>query len=137
MTRNSPWVWYGALLLVGAALWTVTRIFPAHLPLFLPWEFHWVEFLGTFLTLAWFWRGTQIRPSEAQPALWRKACFGLGGLSFYGVLQPGIDYSPQHRFFAHGWAHVVLHHAGACLIAGGMSGPVGRAGVRDFRKPLV
>src|ERR1700742_1185197 len=137
MTRNSPWVWYGALLLVGAALWTVTRIFPAHLPLFLPWEFHWVEFLGTFLTLAWFWRGTQILPSEAQPALWRKACFVLGVLSFYVVLQTRIDYYAQHLFFAHRWAHFVLHHAGAFLIAMGMSGPVLCAGVPDFLKPLV
>ena len=98
--------------------------FPAHLPVFLPWEFHWAEFLATVLTLAWFWRGTRILPRDRQPSLWRKACFVAGILSFYIVLQTRIDYYAQHLFFAHRWAHFVLHHAGAFLIALGMSGPV-------------
>ena len=137
MTRISPWAQYGALLVAGAALWTVGRVYPAHLPVFLPWEFHWAEFLATFLTLAWFWRGLQILPRKAQPALWRKICFVLGVLSFYAVLQTRIDYYAQHLFFAHRWAHFVLHHAGAFLIAMGMSGPVLHAGMPDFLKPLV
>ena len=61
----------------------------------------------------------------------------LGVLSFYIVLQTRIDYYAQHLFFAHRWAHFVLHHAGAFLIALGMSGPVLYAGMPDFLKPLV
>jgi len=137
MTRMSPWVWYGALLAAGAALWTIGRVAPAHLPVFLPWEFHWVEFLATFLSLAWFWRGSQLLPRDGQPALWRKASFVLGILSFYIVLQTRVDYYAQHLFFAHRWAHFVLHHAGDFLIALGMSGPVLYAGMPDFLRPLV
>jgi putative membrane protein len=40
-------------------------------------------------------------------------------------------------FFVHRWAHFVLHHAGAFLIALGMSGPVLFAGMPDFLKPLI
>ncbi len=137
MTRISPWVWYGALLLAGAVLWITGRAFPAHLPIFLPWEFHWAEFLATVLVLAWFWRGLQILPKDRQPTMWRKASFVLGVLSFYAVLQTRIDYYAQHLFFAHRWAHFVLHHAGAFLIALGMSGPLLYAGMPDFLKPLV
>ena len=53
-------------------------------------------------------------------------------LSFYIVLQTRIDYYAQHLFFAHRWAHFVLHHAGAFLIAMGMSGPVLYAGMPGF-----
>ena len=137
MTRISPWFWYGALLVMGAALSTVVYAFPAHLPIFLPWQFHWVEFLGTFLTLAWFWRGLQVLPGDQQPPLWRKLCFVAGVLSFYVVLQTRVDYYAQHMFFVHRWAHFVLHHAGAFLIALGMSGPVLFAGTPEFLKPLV
>ena len=137
MTRISPWVWYGALLVMGAALATIVHAFPAHLPIFLPWEFHWAEFLGTFLILAWFWRGLQILPKDQQPALWRKLCFVAGVLSFYVVLQTRVDYYAQHMFFVHRWAHFVLHHAGAFLIALGMSGPALFAGMPEFLKPLV
>ncbi|HXR96050.1 MAG TPA: cytochrome c oxidase assembly protein [Rhizomicrobium sp.] len=137
MTRTSPWVWYGALLVAGAVLSTISHAFPAHLPVFLPWQFHWVEFLATFLILAWFWRGLQVLPKTRQPALWRKICFVVGVLSFYVVLQTRVDYYAQHMFFVHRWAHFVLHHAGAFLIALGMSGPVLFAGMPEFLKPLV
>jgi putative membrane protein len=137
MTRISPWAWYGALLVAGALLSTIVQAFPAHLPIFLPWQFHWVEFLATFLTLAWFWRGLQVLPKAQQPALWRKICFMVGVLSFYVVLQTQVDYYAQHMFFVHRWAHFVLHHAGAFLIALGMSGPVLFAGMPEFLKPLV
>jgi putative membrane protein len=137
MARISPWIWYGALLLAGAVLWTVVRLFPAGLPMFLPWEFHWVEFLATFLALGWFGRGLFLLPPAQRPAPWRQACFVLGVLSFYIVLQTRIDYYAQHLFFAHRWAHFVLHHAGAFLIAMGMGGEALFAGMPDFLKPLA
>lgn len=137
MTRTSSWAWYGLLLLAGAALFVTGQLFPAHLPVFLPWEFHWTEFLATFLALAWYGQGIRILPKAERPAPWRIASFVLGVLSFYIVLQTRIDYYAQHLFFAHRWAHFVLHHAGAFLIAMGMGGPALYAGMPGFLRPLV
>jgi len=135
MTRQVPWLWYGALLLAGATLYIISARLPADLPVFLPWEFHWPEFLATTLALAWFARGLKLVAEP--PPLWRRICFVVGLLSFYVVLQTRLDYYAQHLFFAHRWAHFVLHHAGAFLIALGMSGPTLYAGMPDFLKPLV
>ena len=137
MTRQSSWLQYGALLLAGAGLDIACRFFPADLPAFLPWEFHWPEYLACTLALAWFWRGLNILPQSERPAPWRSACFVAGIASFYIVLQTHLDYYAQHMFFVHRWAHFVLHHLGAFLIALGMSGPVLFAGMPDFLKPLV
>ena len=137
MMRTSSWAWYGLLLLAGAVLSVTGQLFPAHLPLFLPWEFHWVEFLAAFLALAWYGHGIQILPQAHRPAIWRIACFVLGVLSFYVVLQTRIDYYAQHLFFVHRWAHFVLHHAGAFLIAMGMGGEALYAGMPGFLRPLV
>jgi putative membrane protein len=137
MKTDRDWLWYGALLALGAVLDIVCRFFPAELPVWMPWEFSWPEYLACTLTLAWFWRGRKILARSAHPPLWRQALFVLGVASFYVVLQTRIDYYAQHLFFAHRWAHFVLHHAGAFAIAMGMSGPVLYAGMPDFLKPLV
>jgi putative membrane protein len=129
------WLWYGGLLALGAALYLVCRLYPADLPFFLPWEFSWPIYLVTALILAWFFRGLKLLPHH--PPLWRSICFVLGVASFWIVLQTRIDYYAQHMFFVHRWAHFVLHHAGAFLIALGMSGPVLFAGMPDFLKPLI
>lgn len=129
------WAGYGALLLLGAVLDFVVRTYPADLPVWMPWEFNWPEYLAVTLSLAWFFRGLKVLPREFHPALWRKISFVAGVLSFYIVLQTQIDYYAQHMFFVHRWAHYVLHHGGAFLIALGMSGPVLWAGMPDFLKP--
>jgi len=130
-------VWYAAMLLVGAALYAICRFYPAELPVWLPWEFSWLEYLATLLTLTWFARGLKSLPAERHPAMWRLICFVAGVASFYIVLQTRIDYYAQHMFFVHRWAHFVLHHAGAFLIAIGMSGPVLWAGMPKFLKPVA
>jgi putative membrane protein len=135
MTGRAAWLWYCALLLAGSGLYLVSAGFPADLPAFLPWEFHWPEFLAFVLVLAWFARG--LTRVAAPPAVWRQACFVAGMIAFYVVLQTRVDYYAQHLFFMHRWAHFVLHHAGAFLIALGMSGPVVFAGLPDFLKPVV
>ncbi|HEX3755422.1 MAG TPA: cytochrome c oxidase assembly protein [Rhizomicrobium sp.] len=137
MSKISPWLWYGALLLLGAVLYAVCKFWPAGLPFWMPWEFHWQEFLTAALVLAWFARGLKILPAACHPPLWRQICFVAGVVSFYVVLQTHVDYYAQHLFFVHRWAHFVLHHAGAFLIALGMGGPVLYAGMPDFLKPLV
>lgn len=137
MIGRSPWIGYTALLALGAVLFFVCHHYPADLPVWLPWEFSWPEYLVTALTLAWFWRGLCVLPKAEHPPLWRLICFVAGVASFWIVLQTRIDYYAQHMFFVHRWAHFVLHHAGAFFIAMGMSGPVVFAGMPDFMKPLV
>jgi putative membrane protein len=131
------WLWYGALLLLGGALYVACAGYPAELPFWMPWEFSWPVFLATALSLAWFFRGLRRVAADERPAPWRIACFTLGVLSVYAVLQTHIDYYAQHMFFVHRWAHFVLHHAGAFLIALGASGSVIRAGMPEFLKPLI
>ena len=132
-TSNS-WLWYGLLLLVGGILDVIVRTYPAQLPFWMPWEFNWPEYLAVVLSLGWFWRGLQRLPRAEHPPLWRKISFVAGVLSFYIVLQTHIDYYAQHMFFMHRWAHFVLHHAGAFLIALGMSGSVLWAGMPEALK---
>jgi putative membrane protein len=134
---QKDWLWYGALLALGAVLYVVCRLYPADLPMWLPWEFSWPIYLATALTFAWFVRGLKILPKAQHPPLWRLACFVLGVASFWIVLQTRIDYYAQHMFFVHRWAHFVLHHFGAFFIAMGMSGGVLWAGMPDFLKPVA
>jgi putative membrane protein len=134
---GKDWLRYGGLLLLGAVLYIVCRLYPADLPLWMPWEFSWPIYLATALAFAWFVRGLKSLPKAQHPPLWRLICFVLGVASFWIVLQTRIDYYAQHMFFVHRWAHFVLHHAGAFLIALGMSGPVLWAGVPDFLKPVA
>ncbi|MGZ6007553.1 MAG: cytochrome c oxidase assembly protein [Rhizomicrobium sp.] len=138
MKRPAPeWLMFGALLLAGGAIDSLCRFFPSELPFWMPWEFSWPVFLATALTLAWYWRGWKAMTREERPAAWRAASFVIGVLSFYAVLQTHIDYLAQHMFFVHRWAHFVLHHAGAFLIALAASGPVIRAGMPAFLVPVV
>ena len=130
-------LWYVAVLLLGAALYVICGFYPADLPVFLPWEFSWPEYLATALTFGWFAQGLNRLPKDRHPPLWRLICFVVGVASFYIVLQTRIDYYAQHMFFVHRWAHFVLHHAGAFLIAMGMCGEVLWAGMPDFLKPIV
>src|SRR5665213_189214 len=133
----SGWLGYAALLALGAILYVFCDHYPADLPFWMPWEFSWPEFLATGLALAWFFRGLGVLPKAMRPALWRNVSFVLGVLSIYAVLQTHIDYYALHMFFVHRWAHFVLHHAGAFLIALGASGRVIRAGMPDFLKLML
>lgn len=134
---STDWLWYGALLAVGAVIYWVCHFYPADLPFWMPWEFSWPIYLATGLTLGWFARGLRLLPKNQHPPLWRSLCFLLGVASFWIVLQTQIDYYAQHMFFVHRAAHFVLHHFGAFFIALGMSGPVLLAGMPDFLKPVV
>src|SRR6201996_5729075 len=134
-TLLRTWSGYAALLLLGAVLYVLTTQYPADLPFWMPWEFSWVEYLATALTLAWFFRGLS-RVNE-KPPLWRSISFVAGVALLYIVLQTHIDYYAQHMFFVHRWAHFVLHHLGPFFIAMGVSGPVLYAGMPDFLKPII
>jgi len=131
------WAWYGGVLALGAALYLACRLYPADLPVWLPWEFSWPEYLVTALSLGWFVRGLKLSPHDQHPPLWRILCFVTGMASFWIVLQTRTDYYAQHMFFVHRAAHFVLHHAGAFLIALGMSGPVLWAGMPEGLRPVI
>ncbi len=131
------WFAYAALLALGGVLYVACRLFPADLPFWMPWEFSWPVFLVTALSLAWFFGGLAKLPAGERPARWRIACFLLGVAMDYAVLQTHVDFYAQHMFFVHRWAHFVLHHLGAFLIALGVAGPAIRAGMPDFLRPLI
>jgi putative membrane protein len=126
------WLGFAALLALGALIDTLVRYFPADMPVWMPWEFSWPVFLTTALTWVWYFDGLPKVTGEDRPAWWRILAFVAGLISIYAVLQTHIDYYAQHMFFAHRWAHFVLHHAGAFLIALGAAGPVMRAGMPPF-----
>ena len=110
--------WWVALCCI-----VICRFYPADLPVWLPWEFSWSRISGHRAHLHLVRaraEGVATRPKH--PPLWRLICFVVGVASFYIVLQTRIDYYAQHMFFVHRWAHFVLHHAGAFLIALGMCG---------------
>jgi putative membrane protein len=134
---NRAWLAYGALLLLGGAMDVACRLFPVEMPFWMPWEFSWPAFLATALSLAWFARGAMLLPSDEKPRPWQTICFVLGVLLDYAVLQTHVDYYAQHMFFVHRWAHFVLHHLGAFLIALGFAGPAIRAGMPDFLRPMI
>ena len=137
MRLERDWIALGVLLFCGATIDLLCDRYPADLPAWMPWEFSWPVFLATWLTLGWFAQGLARLPSRARPPLWRSTAFVLGVLSFYAVLQTRFDYLAQHMFFFHRFAHFVLHHAGAFLIALGTSGPAIRAGMPDFLRPAL
>ena len=134
---NWRWIGLALLLFVGVAVDVICQRYPAHLPPWMPWEFSWPVYLVTALTLAWFLQGLVSLPRYARPPVWRSAAFLLGVVSFYAVLQTQFDYLAQHMFFFHRFAHFILHHAGAFLIALGTAGPVIRAGMPAFLVPIV
>jgi putative membrane protein len=136
-TARSRWTIYAALFAVGLAIDVACHFFPAQLPFWMPWEFSWPVYLATALTLIWFARGWRRVSRAERPAAWRAVSFVAGVLSIYIVLQTHVDYWAQHMFFVHRWAHFVLHHAGAFLIALGACGPVLRAGLPDALLPVL
>jgi putative membrane protein len=136
-TARSRWTIYAALFAVGLAIDVACHFFPAQLPFWMPWEFSWPVYLATALTLIWFARGWRRVSRAERPAAWRAVSFVAGVLSIYIVLQTHVDYWAQHMFFVHRWAHFVLHHAGAFLIALGAGGPVLRAGLPDALLPVL
>jgi len=124
---------YGLLLLGGAVLYVACGYFPAHLPVFLPWDFSWTVYLSTALALAWYVRGCM--HLAKRPAWWRTLFYVIGVAAIYAVTQTRYDYWSQHMFFIHRFQHLVLHHLGPFLIALSLPDDALWAGMPDFLKP--
>ena len=136
-TDYRPWLGYGVVLMFGVLLDVLCRYFPADLPFWMPWQFSWPTYLMATLSLGWFTVGyLRLAPTD-RAAHWRNACFVVGVLGDYTVLQTHIDYLAQHMFFVHRWAQFVLHHAGGFLIAMGTAGPTMRAGMPQFLLQII
>lgn len=108
---------YGAVLLVGAILFWLSRDYPAHMPVWGPWAFSAPEYLAIALALLWYTRGLARTPAPERPEAWRRIVFVTGLLVIYAVLQTRFDYLAQHMFFLNRIQHVVMHHLGPFLIA--------------------
>lgn len=123
---------YGAIAVIGIALFWLSESYPALMPVWAPWEFSPFLYLATALTLFWFLRGLALAPPEAQPAGWRSAAFLLGIIAVYAVQQTRFEYWSQHMFFLNRIQHVVMHHIGPFLLALGTAGGVLKHGVPDW-----
>jgi putative membrane protein len=134
--RRREWIAYGALLVLGAAIFNACRFFPAELPFWMPWEFSWPVFLVSALALCWFILGLVRLPEALRPPRWRQLSYVAGAVATYAALQTHADYYAQHMFFVHRAQHFVLHHIGAFLIALGMPGRAILAGMPDFLRPV-
>lgn len=106
-----------AVLLGGAALWWVSGTWPADLPVFLPWEFSWIEYLGLVFPLVWYCHGLALTPRALWPGWPRRIAFFTGMAVIYGVAQTRYVYLSQHMFLLNRIQHASMHHIGPFLIA--------------------
>jgi putative membrane protein len=116
-----------AILAAGGVLAVLSDFYPSRMPSWAPWDFSWVVYLTTTVSLWWFARGLRRLPRAERPPVWRGVCFVLGILAIYAVLQTRFEYLSQHMFFLTRIQHVVIHHLGPFLIAlGGAGAPLKR-----------
>lgn len=106
-----------ALLALGALLSFISRLHPAALPPWAPWDFSWGEYLAASFGLYLYARGIARTSARLRPGHWRQASYGAGILVIWIVLQTRFDYAAQHLFALNRVQHLVLHHLGPFLIA--------------------
>jgi putative membrane protein len=106
-----------AVLLGGAALWWASTAWPADLPVFLPWEFSWIEYLGLVFPFVWYCHGLALTPRARRPGWPRRIAFFLGTALIYGVMETRYVYFSQHMFLLNRIQHASMHHIGPFLIA--------------------
>jgi putative membrane protein len=105
------------ILCIGISIAWMSRVHPAMLPPWAPWDFSWVEYLGATLPLWFYARGLSRTPPELAVPGWRRVMFLLGIAVIYSVLQTHFDYLSQHMFFFNRIQHLAMHHVGPFLIA--------------------
>ena len=127
---------YGAIFALGAILFWLSESRPSQLPVWLPWDFSWLEYLATALTLFWYLRGLALTRQE-RPSAWRSTAFLLGLAAIYAVLQTHFDYVAQHMFFLNRAQHVVMHHIGPFLIALGWPGGMIKRGMPAWARQIA
>ena len=126
-----------ALVLLGGVLDWASTTSPAAMPVWLPFDFSWFAWLGTWLPLWWYFRGIGLLPAKERPATGRRLSFALGMIVIYGVLQTHYLYLAEHEFFLNRIQHVVMHHIGPFLVALGVAGGPIRRGMPGMVSRLV
>jgi putative membrane protein len=117
------------IVVLGALLdWTVTA-YPAELLFWMPYDFSWLVWLGTWFPIWWYLRGISLLPKAERPNLWRQAAFLLGITMMYVVLQTRYLYLAEHQFFLNRIQHVIMHHLGPFLVALAFAGKPLRLGM--------
>ena len=110
------------VLLLAALVWWACETWPAEMPVFLPWDFSWIDFLGIALPVAWYARGLRLTPAAARPHAMRTVAFLLGMTVIYAVTQTQFVYLAQHMFFINRLQQFGMHHLGPFLVALGWPG---------------
>ena len=130
-------VGYPAIAAIGAGVAWLSANYPSLMPAWGPYEFSWLVYLGAALSLWWYARGLMRTGIADHPALWRQACFVIGIIGIYAVLQTRLEYLMTHMFFMNRIQHVVMHHLGPFLIALAWPGETLKRGMPDFLvKPM-
>lgn len=117
--EHSSLVVYAVLVALAAMLSWLCATHAGMLPFWAPWDFSWVEFLGTWLAVWWYIRGLTLTltQKDERPSWWRTVAFFAGILAIYGVLETRFEYLAEHMFFINRVQHVAMHHIGPMLIA--------------------
>lgn len=105
------------IVLIGALLWWGSETWPAEMPVFLPWDFSWIDFLGTTAPVAWYLRGLHLTAPPARPPALRIIAFLTGMTLLYTVTQTQFVYLAQHMFFINRLQQLGMHHFGPFLVA--------------------
>lgn len=108
---------YLAIAGLGGAIQWLSAVHPTRMPDWGPWEFSWLVYLAATLSLWWYGRGLLSTAPAERPALWRTACFVVGVIGIYAVLQTRLEYLMTHMFFMNRIQHIVMHHIGPFFIA--------------------
>lgn len=107
----------GAIFLAGSVLAWVSAVRPADMPVWGPWDFSWLVFLGTTLGAWCYGRGLVRTQTALRPGRWRQVSYFAGIGLIYAVLQTGFENAALHMFFFNRVQHMVMHHLGPFLIA--------------------
>ncbi len=108
---------YAAITVSAVALWWLTQAHVAVLPVFVPWDFSFVEFGAAWLTAWWYVRGLAFTSRDERPGLARRIGFFAGLALIYIVLETRFEFLAEHQFFFNRIQHVVMHHIGPFLLA--------------------
>lgn len=120
------------VVLIGAALWWASENFPADMPVFLPWDFFWVDYLCIALPFAWYIRGLALTPPKQRPHWARQLAFFLGMALIWTVTETRFVYLAQHMFFLNRLQQLGMHHIGPVLVALGWPGETIGRGMPGF-----
>lgn len=125
------------VLAAGAALWWACDTYPAELPVFAPWDFSWLEYLGAAFPVLWYFVGLRRTAPESRPHALRRFAFLAGVATIYAMLQTHFVYLSQHMFFLNRLQSAGLHHLGPFLIALSWPGETLAAGMPGWLRRML